>query len=268
MNSMKDNQVWNLVDLPDGVKAIKCKWIFKRKIDLDEYVHIHKARLVAKGFRHIHGVDYDETFSPVMMLKSIWIILAIATYFNYEIWQMDVKTTFLNGNINEEVYMIQPEGFVNPANAGKVCKLRKSIYGLKQASRSWNLCFDEVVKEFGFIKNEEEPCLYKKASGSALVFLVLYVDDILLIGNDIPLLESTKTSLKMRFSMKDLGEAAYILGIKIYRDRSRALIGLSQSTYIDKVLKRFSMQNSKKGFLPLSCGMHLCKTQCPVTQDE
>ena len=140
--------------------------------------------------------------------------------------------------------MIQPEGFVNPANAGKLCKLRKSIYRLKQASQSWNLHFDEVVKEFGFIKNEEEPCLYKKASGSALVFLVLYVDDILLIGNDIPLLESTKTSLKMRFSMKDLGEAAYILGIKIYRDRSRALIGLSQSTYINKVLKRFSMQNS------------------------
>src|SRR6266542_6831122 len=181
---------------------------------------------------------------------------------------MDVKTAFLNGNLDEEVYMIQFEGFVDPANAGKVCKLMKSIYGLKQASRSWNLRFDEVVKEFGFIKNEEEPCLYKKASGSALVFLVLYVDDILLIENDIPLLESTKTSLKMRFSMRDLGEAAYILGIKIYRYRSRALIGLSQSTYIDKVLKRFSMQNSKKGSLPLSCGTHLCKTQCPVTQDE
>src|SRR5207237_8717165 len=119
-----------------------------------------------------------------------------------------------------------------------------------------------------FIKNEEEPCLYKKASGSALVFLVIYVDDILLIRNDIPLLESTKTSLKMGFSMKDLSEAAYILGIKIYRDRSRALIGLSRSTYIDKVLNRFSMQNSKKGFLPLSCGTHLCKTQYPVTQDE
>ena len=101
---------------------------------------------------------------------------------------MDVKTAFLNGNLDEEVYMIQPKGFVNPANARKVCKLMKSIYGLKQASQSWNLRFDEVVKEFGFIKNEEEPCLYKKASGSALVFLVLYVDDILLIGNDIPLL--------------------------------------------------------------------------------
>ena len=137
---------------------------------------------------------------------------------------MDVKMAFLNGNLSEDVYMIQPEGFVDPTNARKICKLRKSIYGLKQASRSWNLCFDEVVKGFGFIKNEEEPCVYKRASGSTVVFLVLYVDDILLIGNDIPMLEATKSSLGKSFSMKDLGEAAYILGIKIYRDRSKRLI--------------------------------------------
>ena len=140
---------------------------------------------------------------------------------------MDVKTTFLNGNLLEDVYMTQPEGFVNPKNSGKVCKLQRSIYGLKQASRSWNLHFDEAVKEFGFIKNEDEPCVYKKVSGSAVVFLVLYVDDILLIGNDIPTLQNVKSWLRNCFSMKDLGEAAYILGIKIYRDRSRKLIGLS-----------------------------------------
>jgi hypothetical protein len=125
-----------------------------------------------------------------------------------------------------------------------------------------------VVKGFGFIKNVEEPCVYKKVSGSALVFLVLYVDDILLIGNDIPLLEAVKDSLRKSFSMKDLGEAAYILGIKIYRDRSRRLIGLSQSTYIDKVLKRFNMHDSKKGLLPMSPGTFLSKTQSPKTADE
>ena len=133
------------------------------------------------------------------MLKSIRIILAIAAHFDYEIWQMDVKTAFLNGILTEDVYMMQPEGFVDPNNAGKVCKLLKSIYGLKQASRSWNIRFDEAVKEFGFIKNEQEPCVYKKESGRALVFLILYVDDILLIGNDIPMLESVKTSLKNSF---------------------------------------------------------------------
>jgi len=153
--SMGDNQVWNLVDPPDGVKTIECKWIYKKKKDMDGNVHIYKARLVAKGFRQVQGVDYDETFSPVVMLKSIWIILAIAAYFNYEIWQMDVKTTFLNGNLTEDVYMMHPEGFVDLKNVGKVCKLQKSIYGLKQASRSCTIRFDEVVKGFGFIKNEE-----------------------------------------------------------------------------------------------------------------
>ena len=178
---------------------------------------------------------------------------------------MDVKTAFLNGNLSEDVYMIQLEGFVDSTNARKICKLRKSIYGLKQASRSWNLHFDEVVKGFGFIKNEEVPCVYKKASGSALVFLVLYVDDILLIENNIQML---KSSLRKSFSMKDLGEATYILGIKIYRDRSKRLIGLSQDTYIDKVLKRFNMQDFKKVFLPMSHGVSLCKSQHPSTPDE
>ncbi|PKI60619.1 hypothetical protein CRG98_018969 [Punica granatum] len=121
-----------------------------------------KGRLVAKGFRQVRGVDYDETFSPLAMLKSIRILLAIVAYYDYEIWQMDVKTAFLNGRLLEDVYMTQPEGFVDPQSAGKVCKLQRSIYGLKQASRSWNLHFDDAVKEFGFIKNEDEPCVYKK----------------------------------------------------------------------------------------------------------
>ena len=155
---------------------------------MDGNVHTYKARLVAKGFKQTHGIDYDETFSPVAMLKSIRILLAIAAYYDYEIWQMDVKTSFLNGNLLEDVYMIQPEGFVNPKNSRKVCKLQRSIYGLKQVSWSWNLSFDEAVKEFGFIKNEDESYVYKKVSGSAVVFLVVYVNDILLIRNDIPIL--------------------------------------------------------------------------------
>jgi hypothetical protein len=220
IDSMGENQVWNLVDPPEGVRPIECKWIYKKKKDMDGNVNIYKARLVAKGFRQVQGVDYDKTFLPVVILKSIRIILAIATYFDYEIWQMDVKTTFLNGNLDEDVYMIQLEGFVDPINAEKICELQKSIYGLKQASQSWNIRFDEVVKGFGFHQNEEEACVYKKESGSAIVFLIFYVDDILLIGNDIPMLESIKASLKKSFSMKDLGEAAYILGIRIYRDRS------------------------------------------------
>ena len=252
MQSMYENQVWDLVDTSDGIKTIGCKWIFKKKIDMDGNIQTYKARLVAKGFRQTYRVYYDEKFSPVIMLKSIRIILAIAAYYDYEIWQMDVKTAFLNGNLEEDVYMTQPEGFVDSKNAEKVCKLRKSIYGLKQASRSWNHRFDETVKSFGFLKNEDEPCVYKKSSGSIITFLVLYVDDILLIGNDIPTLTEIKSWLGNQFSMKDLGEAAFILGIKIYRDRSRRLLGLSQANYVDKILKRFKMENSKKGNLPIS----------------
>jgi hypothetical protein len=234
----------------------------------DGNLHIYKARLVAKGFKQFNGIVYDVTFSPVTILNSIRILLAIAAYFDYEIWQMDVKITLLNGNLIEDVYMTQPEGFVDPKYAGKICKLQKSIYRLKQASRSWNLHFDEVVKGFGFIKNVEEPCVYKKVSGSVVVFLVLYVNDILLIGNDIPMMEVVRSLVRKRFSMKDLVEAPYILGIKIYRNRSVRLIGLSQDAYIDKILNPFNMQDSKKGFLPMSHGISISKKLCPTDSDE
>ncbi|KAJ9566734.1 hypothetical protein OSB04_002700 [Centaurea solstitialis] len=245
MQSMYDNQVWQLTDLPQHCKAVGRKWVFKKKTDMDGNVHTFKARLVAKGFTQTHGIDYDETFSP-----------------------MDVKTAFLNGKLTEDVYMEQPEGFEDPKNPNKVCKLLKSIYGLKQASRSWNLHFDERIKEFGFAKSEFEPCVYTKFSGSIVTFLVLYVDDILIIGNDVPTLQSVKEWLSKCFQMKDPGEAAYILGIKIYRNRSKRLIGLSQSTYIDKVLKRFRMDESKKGFIPMQHGIVLSKTQCPVSSED
>ncbi|GKF38819.1 retrotransposon protein, putative, ty1-copia subclass, partial [Tanacetum coccineum] len=162
------------------------------------------------------------------------------------IWKMDVKTAFLNGYLNEEVYMEQPEGFVNPKYPNRVCKLKRSIYGLKQASRQWNKRFDDEISQ-----NADEPCVYLKASGSNVTFLILYVDDILIMGNNILMLQDVKSYLGRCFAMRDLGEAAYILGIKIYRDRSRRLIGLCQSAYIEKILKRFYMENSKRGSIPM-----------------
>jgi hypothetical protein len=179
LGSMSETQVWTLVDPPSDHKAVECKWIFKKKTDADGNVTVYKARLVAKGFRQVQGVDYDETFSPVAMFKSIQILLAIAAFHDYEIWRMDVKTAFLNGNIDEELYMMQPEGFDDPKDADKVCKLQCSIYGLKQASRSWNLCFDQVIKSFGFVPNCYKACIYKKVSGSSVkkTFLVQYVDE-------------------------------------------------------------------------------------------
>jgi Reverse transcriptase (RNA-dependent DNA polymerase) len=133
--------------------------------------------------------------SPMAMFKSIRILLVIDAFHDYEIWQMNVKTAFLNGDLEEDVYMTQPMGFEYANNASKICKLKKSIYGLEQASRSWNKRFDKEIKEFGFIKCDEEPCVYKRFSESIIIFLILYVDDILLIGNDIFTLDEVKSSL-------------------------------------------------------------------------
>ena len=188
---MFKNKEWTLLDAPKVVKSIGCKWVFKKKTNMEGKIVTYKARLVAKGYRKHQGIDNDETFSPVTMTKSIWILLAIAAHYDYEIWKMDVKTTFFNGNLTEEVSMTQPEGFIS-IDSSKVCRLQKSIYGLKQASRSWNIHFNEAIKEYGFIQNEDEPCVYKKISGSIVVFLILYEDDILIIGNDIPTFQNLK----------------------------------------------------------------------------
>ncbi|GJZ31850.1 retrotransposon protein, putative, ty1-copia subclass [Tanacetum coccineum] len=268
MQSMKDNQVWCLVDLPPNCKTVGSKWLFKKKTDMDGIVHTYKARLVAKGYTQTYGVDYEETFSPVADIRAIRILIAIAAFYDYEIWQMDVKTAFLNGYLNEDIYMVQPEGFVDPNHPRKVCKLQRSIYGLKQASRSWNKRFDEEIKKFGFAQNLDEPCVYQKASGSNVIFLILYVDDIIIMGNHIPSLQSVKSYLGKCFAMKDLGEAAFILGIKIYRDRSKRLIRLSQSAYMDKVLKIFRMDTSKRGYIPMQETLDLNKTHGASTPEE
>nr|GEU94539.1 hypothetical protein [Tanacetum cinerariifolium] len=186
-------------------------------------------------------IDYEKTFSPVADIRAIRILIAIAAFYDYEIWQMDVKTAFLNGYISKEVYMEQPEGFVNP----------------KYQNR-----------KFGFTPNCDKSCVYLKANESNVTFLILYVDDILILGNNIPMLQDVKSYIGRCFAMKDLGEAPYILRIKICIDRSRGLIGLCQSAYIEKILKRYNMENSKRGSIPMQDKLRLSKSQGTSTPAE
>ncbi|GJQ97131.1 retrotransposon protein, putative, ty1-copia subclass [Tanacetum coccineum] len=176
--------------------------------------------------------------NPVVDIRAIRILIAITAFYDYEIWKMDIKTAFLNGHLFKEVYMVQPEGFVNPKFPNRVCKFKRSIYGLKQASRQWNKRFDDKIKKFGFSQNRDEPCVYMKVSGSYVTFLILYVNDILIMGNNIHMLQDVKSYLGRCFAMKDQREAAHILGIKIYRDISKRLISdmkreLKVSCYTD-----------------------------------
>ncbi|KAH9737203.1 Integrase catalytic domain-containing protein [Citrus sinensis] len=263
MASMYHNGVWDLVELPDGCRPIGCKWVFKTKRDVRGQVERYKARLVAKGFSQREGIDYTETYSPVSTKDSFRIIMALVALFNLELHQMDVKTAFLNGSLSEDVYMVQPDGFVESGRENMVCKLKRSIYGLKQASRQWYLKFHDIVTSYGFQENAVDQCIYLRVSGSKYIILVLYVDDILLAANDTNLLLETKHMLSCSFDMKDLGEAHYVLGIEILRDRSRGILGLSQKTYIDRVLKRFNLQSCAPGKAPISKGDKISKSQCP-----
>ncbi|KZV29549.1 hypothetical protein F511_00827 [Dorcoceras hygrometricum] len=265
---MIDNDVWDLVTLPKGAKPIGCKWIFKTKRDSKGNVERFKARLVAKGFTQKEGIDYKETFSPVSSKDSFRIIMALVAHFDLELHQMDVKTTFLNGDIDETIYLRQPEGFVSGDPDNMVCKLKKSVYGLKQASRQWYFKFQQVIISFGFEINMVDDCVYHKFSGSKHIFLVLYVDDILLASNDIELLHDTKRFLSKHFEMKDLGAASFVLGIQIHRARSLGILGLSQKNYIKKVLKHYGMHDCKPGDTPVAKGDKFSLNQCPKNDFE
>ena len=268
IQSMRHNGVWELVELLENHRPIGCKWVYKTKRDPKGKIENFKARLVAKGFTQRERVDYEATFSPVSSKDSFRVIMALVAHFDMELHQMDVKTAFLNGDLNEEVYMMQPEGFVANHSGTLVCRLKKSIYGLKQASRQWYLKFHSVVASSGFVENKVDQCIYYKVRERKFIFLILYVDDILLASSDLGLLHETKRMLSKNFDMKDLGEASFVLGIEIHRNRSRRLLGLSQRAYVDRILERFNMQQCKPGIAPVCKGDKLSLSQCPHSNIE
>jgi hypothetical protein len=207
-----------------------------------------------KGFTQKEGIDYNEIFSPVSCKDSFRIIMALVAYYDLELHQIDVKTAFLNRDLEKNVYMVQLKGFVMEGKESMRCHMKKSIYGLKQASRQWYLKFDRTIRNFGFKENVEDNYIYAKFKNGKYILLILYVDDILLASSDVNLLQETKKILSSKFDMKDLGEASFVLGIEIYRDRRNGVLRLSQKAYIEKVLKKFSMHKCNPSPAPIVKG--------------
>jgi hypothetical protein len=255
-NALMKNNTWKLVERPENRQIVSSKWVAKHKRDQFGTITRLKGRVVARGFSQIPGVDYNETYAPVAKLASLRILLAIAAAYDLDIDQMDVVTAFLANLLDEEIYMEQPEGFTDGTD--KVCKLGRSIYGLKQSARLWNKRLDARLKEIGFDQTHSDHCVYiNKSTG---VIVAIWVDDLIIFGKDSVGVDLLKRQLGSAFDMKDMGKLEYFLGMQVHRDRKNRLIQLHQRGYTNIILKRFGMENSAPVSTPMATGTKLCKS--------
>ena len=269
MESLHENHTYELTELPKGKKALRNKWVYKLKPGDGGNPPRYKARIVVKGFQQKKGVDFDEIFAPVVKMTSIRTVLSIAASMDLEVEQMDVKTAFLHGDLEEEIYMQQPEGFEKKGKENLVCRLKKSLYGLKQAPRQWYRKFESFMTENGYHKTQADHCVFvKRFNGGDFLILLLYVDDMLIVGRNHMEIRALKKALSGSFSMKDMGPAKQILGMHIVRDRTKKLLWLSQEKYVTKVLQRFGMESAKPvgSTLPTNCKLSI--EQCPKSKTE
>jgi hypothetical protein len=245
MDSIGKAGTWTLVPPPAGRSAIGCKWVFRTKRGADGSVIKHKARLVAKGFLQRYGVDYEETYAPVARYPSIRAILALAAHHDWLLHQMDVRSAYLNGELEEDIYMEQPEGYVAVGQEQLVCKLSKALYGLKQAGRTWHTKIDIALKRQQFTALDADHCVYVRRQDACITIIALYVDDLLIACSHPAHLARVKQGLTAQFEMEDLGEASFLLGIDISRDRARRSISIGQSAYVTALLERHGMSDCK-----------------------
>ncbi|CAH9113366.1 unnamed protein product [Cuscuta europaea] len=269
MNSLHENNTFELVKFPKGKRALKNKWVYKVKTEEHNSQPRYKARLVVKGFSQRKGIDFDEIFSPVVKMGSIRVVLGLAASLDLEVEQMDVKTAFLHGDLDKEIYMEQHEGFQVKGKEGYVCRLQKSLYGLKQAPRQWYKKFESVMGEQHYRKTTSDHCVFFQRFGDDdFIILLLYVDDMLIVGKNAERITHLKMQLSKSFAMKDLGPAKQILGIRITRDRALKKLHMSQEQYIEKVLRRLNMDKAKEVSSPLTTNFRLTDKDFPSSEKK
>ncbi|KAK2380773.1 putative mitochondrial protein [Trifolium repens] len=260
MIALESNQTWELVPLPPGKSVVGCRWVFNVKVGPDGQIDRLKARLVAKGYTQVYGQDYSDTFSPVAKMTSVRLFLAMAAMKRWPLFQLDIKNAFLHGDLEEEIYMEQPPGFVAQRGRSLVCKLQKSLYGLKQSPRAWFGRFSKVLQQFGMIRCESDHSVFVKCSSSnKYIYLVVYVDDIVITGDDNDGIKALKQHLFQNFQTKDLGPLRYFLGIEVAQSKSG--IAISQRKYALDILEETGLMDCKPVDTPMDPNVKLLPDQ-------
>ena len=259
LDALWDNETFELTPLPEGRTSVGGKWVYAIKQGPNGEEK-YKARFVAKGYSQVAGIDYHETFSPTARITSVRMLMQLAVEKGMVVHQMDVKTAYLNAPIDCELYIEQPEGYEKEGPNGEklVCKLTKSLYGLKQSGRNWNSMLHNYLTQEGFVQSLADPCVYVRTTDSGQVIAIVWVDDIIIAGSNTGVLKEFKESLMMRFKMKDLGMLSWFLGIQFKCENG--CIEMSQSKYVEKILSRFNMSDCKPKAIPCELGANKAST--------
>lgn len=265
LENIEKNNTWEEIQLPKNRKAIDSKWVYKVKYDENGIVSKFKARLVARGFTQKFGVDYDEIFAPVVRSQTFRMLLSIAGTRDYTVKHYDIETAFLNGELTEEIYLKSPPGF--KTCSGKVLKLKKSLYGLKQAAKVWNEALHDVLIKAQFTQSEADRCLYKAREDEKVCYLIVHVDDMILASNDDEFSEKCMNPVREKFKVKNLGEAKHFLGIDINKS-SEGDFKISQGRYIDKIVEETNLQDAKTSKFPLNPGYYKIDSEALPTNDR
>ncbi|KAL0418446.1 UNVERIFIED_CONTAM: Retrovirus-related Pol polyprotein from transposon RE1 [Sesamum radiatum] len=261
IEALEKNSTWELTELPAGKRAIGSRWVYKVKLNQDGSIERYKARLVANGYTQIEGIDFFDSLSPVAKTVTVRLFIAIATARHWPILQLDVNNAFLHGHLDEEVYMVPPEGYAK-ARDGLVCCLKRSLYGLKQASRQWNIELTSKLEAFDFKQSSHDHCLFTMRTDSSFLALIVYVDDVLLTGDSLDSLSSVKHYLDDLFTIKDLGHAKFFLGLELARSTHGTFI--TQKKYLMDIVRDCHLEEAKPAATPLPVGIKFDASNGPA----